>query len=249
MKRVPWTAAGIGLLLVALVLPAAQPDEKTAEAKLRELDEQLERVERAGQERRGARRTASIAPCGTPSGRCRGRTWRSVGAASPARRALHCAPAAGRQSGPEREAQRQQTEADLASQLRAAYFMGRSEPLKLLLNQRNPAEFGTKFDLLRLSGAVAGKPDRRNQREYRQNRRTYRPYRREDAELADLELQQKERVGDLESAERAAQRAVREASKGIPQPRSGNLQTPAGRSSASRAAGQGAEPGHRSDSL
>lgn len=42
----------------------------------------------------------------------------------------------------QRESERAKTQADLAAQVRAAYFMGRHEPLKLLLNQRNPAEFG-----------------------------------------------------------------------------------------------------------
>lgn len=42
----------------------------------------------------------------------------------------------------QRESEREKTRENLAAQLRAAYFMGRNEPLKLLLNQRNPAEFG-----------------------------------------------------------------------------------------------------------
>ena len=50
------------------------------------------------------------------------------------------------------EAQKHRREADLASnrgalaaQLRAAYLIGREEPLKLLLNQRNPAQAGRMF--------------------------------------------------------------------------------------------------------
>ena len=39
-------------------------------------------------------------------------------------------------------AERDRTHESLSAQLRAAYLMGRNEPLKLLLNQRNPAEFG-----------------------------------------------------------------------------------------------------------
>ena len=42
----------------------------------------------------------------------------------------------------EREEQRSRTVQNLADQLRAAYFMGRNEPLKLLLNQKDPAQFG-----------------------------------------------------------------------------------------------------------
>jgi septal ring factor EnvC (AmiA/AmiB activator) len=42
----------------------------------------------------------------------------------------------------QRESEREKTRESLAAQLRAAYLMGRNEPLKLLLNQRNPAEFG-----------------------------------------------------------------------------------------------------------
>jgi septal ring factor EnvC (AmiA/AmiB activator) len=52
----------------------------------------------------------------------------------------------------ELESQKRQLEADLAAnrgalaaQLRAAYLIGREEPLKLLLNQRDPAEAGRMF--------------------------------------------------------------------------------------------------------
>jgi septal ring factor EnvC (AmiA/AmiB activator) len=42
----------------------------------------------------------------------------------------------------QRESEREKTRENLAAQVRSAYLMGRHEPLKLLLNQRNPAEIG-----------------------------------------------------------------------------------------------------------
>jgi septal ring factor EnvC (AmiA/AmiB activator) len=44
-----------------------------------------------------------------------------------------------------READVAQSRADLAQQLRAAYLLGRAEPLKLLLNQEDPARAGRMF--------------------------------------------------------------------------------------------------------
>src|SRR3977135_3096457 len=44
-----------------------------------------------------------------------------------------------------REAEMQHNRAALAGQLRAAYLIGRQEPLKLLLNQKDPALAGRMF--------------------------------------------------------------------------------------------------------
>jgi murein hydrolase activator len=206
MKRVPWTAAGIGLLLVALVLPAATPDKKTAEAQLRQLNEQVERAarrvrndgiekDRLSRALRDADRSVSQAHKGLSELRSE-RAQRSS-----ARQKLSAERA-------DRQAAKQQTEADLARQLRAAYFMGRSEPLKLLLNQRNPAEFGRNLTYYGYLGRLrASQIDNIADNIARIDVLTA-EIDAEDAALAGLELKQKERVSDLESAKRQQQRAV-----------------------------------------
>ena len=108
----------------------------------------------------------------------------------------------------EREQERARTEENLAAQLRAAYFMGRNEPLKLLLNQRSPASFGRNltyygyFGRLRASqideinlniaaiDAIKEKIDE------------------EDAELAQLELENQNRVKELDAARRQRGRVL-----------------------------------------
>ena len=67
--------------------------------------------------------------------------------------------AAARRSEPSASRSASATEENLAAQLRAAYFMGRNEPLKLLLNQRRSGAIWAKFDLLRLFRAAARQPD------------------------------------------------------------------------------------------
>jgi septal ring factor EnvC (AmiA/AmiB activator) len=206
MKRVPWTAAGIGLLLVALVLPAAQPDKKAAEAQLRQLTERIERAarqvrndglekDRLSRALRDAERSVSRAHGDLSALRAQ-RAERSN-----AREQLMAERA-------RREAEKQQTEADLARQLRAAYFMGRSEPLKLLLNQRNPAEFGRNLTYYGYLGRLrATQINVIGDNITKIDELTAR-IDEEDAALADLELKQKERVGELESARRQRDRAL-----------------------------------------
>jgi septal ring factor EnvC (AmiA/AmiB activator) len=206
MKRVPWTAAGIGLLLVALVLPAATPEKKAAEAQLRQLTERIERAarqvrndglekDRLSRALRDAERSVSRAHGDLSALRAQ-RAERSK-----AREQLLAERA-------RREAEKQQTEADLARQLRAAYFMGRSEPLKLLLNQRNPAEFGRNLTYYGYLGRLrATQINVIGENITKIDELTAR-IDEEDAALADLELKQKERVGELESARRQRDRAL-----------------------------------------
>ncbi|MFZ0499235.1 MAG: peptidoglycan DD-metalloendopeptidase family protein [Steroidobacteraceae bacterium] len=79
-------------------------------------------------------------------------TEESVGKAKAALDGLREQRQAGATQRAQLEAQRRQLEADLASnrstlsgQLRAAYLIGREEPLKLLLNQGSPAQAGRMF--------------------------------------------------------------------------------------------------------
>ncbi len=209
MKRVPWAAAGLVLLLAALVLPAAQPDRKRIEAEeanLRALTERIERerrqvqsdaveMERLNRALHDAERSVSRANGDLSALRAQ-RTLRSE-----SRQRLVA-------ERSQRQGEREAAERDLASQLRAAYFMGRSEPLKLLLNQRNPAEFGRNLTYygylgrLRASqiGVIKGNIARIDELTVQIDA--------EDAELALLESQQKGRVAELESARRQRGRVL-----------------------------------------
>jgi len=142
------------VLLLALSLPAglppaaraqavAQPDRAKAEAELRQIQKEVERVRgqvsRDAAERdrlaRDLRRTEqSVSGVrGEMSRLRRERTERSRRRAELARERV------------EREAALAGEREALASQLRAAQQIGREEPLKLLLNQRDPARAGRIF--------------------------------------------------------------------------------------------------------
>jgi len=206
MKRVPRTWAALALLLAAVVLPAAQPDRKRTEANLRSVTERIERVQRQVQQDavekdrlnrdlREADRSVSRAQ-GELSGLRSERAERNL-----ERRNL----VAERER---RQAERQQTEADLATQLRAAYFMGRNEPLKLLLNQRNPAQFGRNLTYYGYLGRLrASQISVINENIARIDELTAQ-IDEEDERLAELEGRQKARVADLEAARRQRGRVL-----------------------------------------
>ncbi len=147
------------MLLLALIVPAVQPvaawaqagaqakgggqDQAKAEAELRQIQKEIERVrgqvsrdaaarDRLARDLRRAEQSASGVR-GEMSRLRRERTERSR------RRA-----ALGRERD-EREAALGAEREALASQLRAAHQIGREEPLKLLLNQRDPARAGRMF--------------------------------------------------------------------------------------------------------
>ncbi|MEO6078898.1 MAG: peptidoglycan DD-metalloendopeptidase family protein [Steroidobacteraceae bacterium] len=203
MKRVPWTAAGLALLLAALVLPAAQPDRKRNEAELKAaelkaLTEQLQRLQRQVQKDpvEEDRLTRALRDAERSESRASGelsalRSQRAQRSAS--RQQLV-------QERGRRQAEREATEADLASQLRAAYFMGRNEPLKLLLNQRNPAEFGRNLTYYGYLGRLrAGQINSITENIAKIDELTAQ-IDEEDAQLAELELRSRQRLGEREAA-------------------------------------------------
>lgn len=206
MKRVPRASAGVALLLAGLVLPAAQPDRQRTEANLRSVTERIERVQkqvqkdavdkdRLNRDLRAAERSVSKAH-GELS------RLRSERAERDAERRRLVA------ERERRQAEREQTEADLATQLRAAYFMGRNEPLKLLLNQRNPAQFGRNLTYYGYLGRLrASQITLINQNIAAIDELTAK-IDVEDARLAELEGRQKARVGELEAARRQRGRVL-----------------------------------------
>lgn len=192
---------------MALVLSAAQPDPKrSAEANLRKVNEQIEQIARrlqtdvvekdkANKALRDAERLVSRATGDLSTLRAR----RAERAASRERLA---------EERSRRQGEREATQEDLARQLRAAYFMGRSEPLKLLLNQRNPAEIGRNLTYYGYLGRLrAGQINAITQSMAKIDELTAK-IEAEDAELASLEVQRKQQVNELESAKRERGKAL-----------------------------------------
>jgi septal ring factor EnvC (AmiA/AmiB activator) len=195
--RVATLFAALG---IALALPAAQQDPARAEADLRRLAERIQRVQqqvqrdeveknRLNRELRDAERSVSKAR--SELSRLRGqRAERSA-----IRRHLEEEKVA-------REAERARTEAELARQLRAAYFMGRNEPLKLLLNQRSPAEFSRNLAYYGYLGRLRTQQMALIAEDIAKIEELGAEIAAEDAELARLEAAQQEQVSELDKARR-----------------------------------------------
>lgn len=186
------------LLSAALALPAAQADRKRTEQELRALTDRLERVQR---------QVAQDAVEKDRMNRDLREAERSVSTARGSLRELRGQRndrAARRQKLVEQrnatEASRKQSLNDLGKQLRSAYFMGGNEPLKLLLNQRSSTEITRNLTYYGYFGrARAGQIDKLNQDVAKIVELTAN-IDAEDAELARLEQQQKDRVGELDDA-------------------------------------------------
>jgi septal ring factor EnvC (AmiA/AmiB activator) len=202
MRRLPWIAVGLAVLLTALVLPAAQPERKRSEAEikaaeLKALNEQVERTRRqvqkdAVEQERLSKvlRDAERAVSRVSGDLSELRTQRAERAT--ARQQLV-------DERSRRQAEREAAEGDLAAQLRAAYFMGRSEPLKLLLNQRNPAEFGRNLTYYGYLGRLRASQIALIADNIVRIDELTAKIDVEDARLADLELQVKQRLNEREA--------------------------------------------------
>ncbi|MDB6042855.1 MAG: hypothetical protein JWM63_1406 [Gammaproteobacteria bacterium] len=89
---------------------------------------------------------------------------------------------------------------DLAGQLRAAYLIGRQEPLKLLLNQRDPARAGRMFVYYSYFGRSRAEQIRVIEDNVAQLERLDDELAAEDAKLAGLEKQQRAQLSEVEQA-------------------------------------------------
>ena len=198
-SRLHRTAALLVALGMALALPAAQPsDPARAAAELKALNERIQRLtrqtrqdtvekDRLTRQLRDAERAAASA-----QGELRKlRNARNERAA--ARKALETERAG-------REAERQRTEADLEKQLRAAYLMGRNEPLKLLLNQGSPGEFSRNLTYYGYIGRLRADQMRQIAEEVARIEQLTAAIEEEDRRLAALEEDQKKRVDELDRA-------------------------------------------------
>lgn len=90
--------------------------------------------------------------------------------------------------------------AALAGQMRAAYLIGREEPLKLLLNQRDPARAGRMFAYYGYFGRARAEQIDRIREHVASLEELERELEAEDARLQDLEARQQREVATLEAA-------------------------------------------------
>ncbi len=100
----------------------------------------------------------------------------------------------------EREAQLEKNRADLAGQIRAAYTIGRQEPLKLLLNQEDPALAGRMFVYYGYFGRARAGEIKLIEDDVQRLAELTAELDAEDAELARLEQQQRAELSALEQA-------------------------------------------------
>ena len=99
-----------------------------------------------------------------------------------------------------RETQLEENRAALAGQMRAAYLIGRQEPFKLLLNQKDPALAGRMFAYYSYFGRARAGQIRLIEDDVRRLAELDAELEAEDAKLAELEKEQRAQLGDLEQA-------------------------------------------------
>jgi len=99
-----------------------------------------------------------------------------------------------------REAQVAAERAALAGELRAAYLIGREEPIKLLLNQQDPGRAGRMFVYYSYFGRARAAELDRIESDVRQLAALDVQVQGEEHHLADLESEQRSKLDDLEKA-------------------------------------------------
>ncbi|HXS20872.1 MAG TPA: peptidoglycan DD-metalloendopeptidase family protein [Steroidobacteraceae bacterium] len=134
-------------------------------------------------------------------------TEKSVGKAQSALDDLRQQRQAGAARRADLEAQKRQREADLAGsrsalagQLRAAYLIGHEEPLKLLLNQQNPAQAGRMFVYYSYFGRARATQIQAIEADLQRIGQLDGQLQAQDAKLAGLQQQQQAQVSALQQA-------------------------------------------------
>jgi septal ring factor EnvC (AmiA/AmiB activator) len=108
----------------------------------------------------------------------------------------------------ERESEREKVRANLADQIRAAYFMGRNESLKILLNQRNPAEIGRNLAYYGYFGRLRASEIESINQNLAEIEEIRAKIEEEEARLRQLEEARVARLAELESARRQRGRVL-----------------------------------------
>jgi len=193
-----WSLALAALLLLGASPVGAQKDARSTEAELKALKAEIERVRRQVsrdqvQRDRIARdlREAEMSASAVRESLEGLRKQRAEVAAR--REAL-----AKEQS--QQQAQLARQRESLARQLRAAYLIGREEPLKLLLNQKDPARAGRMFAYYGYFGRARAQQIDRITETLQRLEELATQVAAEDAKLAELEAK---RVAELEALETA----------------------------------------------
>jgi septal ring factor EnvC (AmiA/AmiB activator) len=178
--------------------PRSHADASQARAQLEALRHQIARISRQvsrGQAERD-RLTRQLKA-----------TEESVGAAQAALDGLRQQRRASAAQRSQLEAQRRQREADLAGnrqalagQLRAAYLIGRQEPLKLLLNQEDPARAGRMFVYYSYFGRARALQIQAIEADLQRLEQLDAQVQSQDQKLASLQQAQRAQVAVLEQA-------------------------------------------------
>jgi len=197
--------AGLTALLVlcgapGAAVPAAQPDAdaKRTQAELQAVKSEIDRMTRQVTEEQVQKdrlskelRTAEVSVGKAREGLDGVRRGR-------AERAARRAALAGQRRT--READLAQNRGALAGQLRAAYLIGREEPLKLLLNQKDPERAGRMFVYYSYFGRARADQIRDIEADVEAIASLDEQVQAEDARLAELEKQQRAALMELEQA-------------------------------------------------
>ncbi len=178
--------------------PAARPeaDAKKAEAELQAVKAEIERITRqvSAEQVERDRLATELKSAEVSVGKVRAALAevRRERAERAARRAQLAA------EKHEREDEVREKRAALAGQLRAAYTIGRQEPLKLLLNQKDPALAGRMFAYYSYFGRARAAQIRLIEENVARIAELERELDAEDQELAELERQQRAQLHQLE---------------------------------------------------
>ncbi len=180
--------------------PAAHPetDARKAEAELQAVKAEIERITRqvSAEQVERDRLTNELRTSELSVGKLRDSL--SEVRRERAERAARRAALAAEQR--EREAEVQHNRAALAGQLRAAYLIGRQEPLKLLLNQKDPALLGRMFAYYSYFGRARAGQIKLIEHDMQRIAELDGELAAEDQQLAELEKQQRAQLRALEQA-------------------------------------------------
>lgn len=197
-------ACALALLLAAApslgASPAGRPESETrkAEAELQAVKSEIERITRqvSAEQVERDRLTNELKSAELSVGKMREALGelRRERAGRAARRAELAA-----EKG-KREAEVRDKRASLAGQMRAAYVLGRQEPLKLLLNQKDPARAGRMFVYYSYFGRARAGEIRLIEEDVGRIAELEGELEAEDQQLAELEKQQRARLRQLEQA-------------------------------------------------
>jgi len=203
-----WAARGVLLLAGALALviwvspspgaPAGRPeaDARKAEAELQSVKSEIERITRevSAEQVERDQLTTELKSAELSVGKVRAALAevRRERAERAARRAELAA------EKHQREVEVREKRAALAGQLRAAYTIGRQEPLKLLLNQKDPALAGRIFAYYGYFGRARAAQIRLIEEDVQRIAELEGQLDAEDQHLAELERQQRAQLHQLE---------------------------------------------------